>query len=83
MSATFDAKGTADATANGATSKDLTLLTITAGLTNSALVAQVGFSLQTVSAVSLKWDNAGTPQSMAQIIARTAPAPLRARSCGA
>jgi hypothetical protein len=68
MSATFDAKGTADATANGATSKDLTLLTITAGLTNSALVAQVGFSLQTVSAVSLKWDNAGTPQSMAQII---------------
>jgi hypothetical protein len=69
MAVAFDAKGTADATGNGATSKDLTVLTITGALSNSALVAQVGFSLQTVASVTLAWDNAGTPQSMTQITA--------------
>jgi hypothetical protein len=69
MAVAFDAKGTADATGNGATTKDLTVLTITAALSNSALVAQVSFSLKTVASVTLNWDNAGTPQAMTQIVA--------------
>lgn len=68
MAVAFDAKGTTDATSNGATSQDFTNLTITGGLSNSALVAQFAFSLKTISALTVKWDNAGTPQSMTQII---------------
>jgi hypothetical protein len=49
MAVTFDAKGTADATSNGATSQNFTNLTITGGLSNSALVAQFAFSLKTIA----------------------------------
>jgi hypothetical protein len=69
MAVTFDAKGTADATSNGATGQNFTNLTITGGLSNSALVAQFAFSLKTIASLAVKWDNAGTPQSMTSIVA--------------
>jgi hypothetical protein len=69
MAVTFDAKGTTDATANGATALNFTNLTITGGLSNSALVAQLAFSLKTISNLTVTWDNGGSNQAMTQIIA--------------
>jgi hypothetical protein len=65
VSATFDANATADKTANGVTSADLTALTVGAGA-NRAVVAQVVWSA-VVTSPSLTWDNGGTNQAMAAI----------------
>lgn len=65
MAVVFDANATADATANGVTSINTSNLTIGSG-SNRALVAQIVWS-GTVTSPALKWDNAGSPQSLAAI----------------
>lgn len=66
MAVTFDANATADVTANGVTSITSSNLTVGSG-SNRALVAQICLSLQTASAMTVNWDQLGTPQALTQI----------------
>lgn len=68
MGVVFDANATADATANGVTSITSSNLTVGSG-SNRALVVQFGFSLKTISAVTVTWDNGASNQACAQIVA--------------
>lgn len=70
MTVSFDAQGSADATANGATALNFTNLTITAALVKSALVAALSVSNQGIASLTVTWDNGGTNQAMTQIIAQ-------------
>lgn len=70
MAVTFDANQTAVATANSVTSITTSNLTVGAGA-NRALVVQVALG-GSVTALALKWDNLGTPQSLAVITGATA-----------
>lgn len=66
MSVTFDANATADVTANGVTSITNSNLTVGAG-SNRAVVAQLCLSLKTASAVTVNWDQLGTPVALTLI----------------
>ena len=80
MAVAFDANATADSTANGVTSINHTNLTIGSG-SNRAVIAQIGWS-GTVTSPALKWDNAGTPQSMTVITNAGATNTVRAELWG-
>lgn len=70
MAVAVDANATADSTANGVTSINHANLTIGAG-SNRALVVGINWA-GSVSAITLRWDSAGTNQSMALITGATA-----------
>lgn len=67
MAVAFDANATAVVTGTGVTGVTNSNLTVGAGA-NRALVTQLILSLKTASAVTVNWDNAGTPQSQALIV---------------
>lgn len=67
MAVAFDANATAVVTGTGVTGVTNSNLTVGAGA-NRALVTQLVLSLKTASAVTVNWDNAGTPQSQALIV---------------
>lgn len=69
----FDANQTAPCTANGrnlTTGLACTNLTISGGLTKSAMVCQVNLSLQTPTTEVVSWDLVGANQLMTLIVAR-------------
>src|SRR6185503_16585543 len=66
LTVTFDANATADVTANGVTSITSANLTVGSG-SNRALVVQLGFSLQTLSALAVTWDFGGSAQACAVV----------------
>lgn len=66
MAATLDANATADVTGDGVTSITSSNLTVGVG-SNRALVVQLAFSLKTLSALAVTWDNGGTNQACAVI----------------
>lgn len=67
MAVAFDANASAVVTGTGVTSITTSNLTVGAG-SNRAIVCQVVFSLETLTGLTIRWDELGTPQSMAQII---------------
>lgn len=67
MAVAFDANATAVVTGTGVSSITSSNLTVGAGA-NRALVCQLVFSLETFTGLTVRWDELGTPQSMAQII---------------
>jgi hypothetical protein len=68
MAVTFDAVGTGkDPGAGVASPQTLTTLTVGA-LTNRAIVAQIAWVTTPPAGLTVKWDSAGTPQSLTQII---------------
>lgn len=73
MAVAFDAKNTADTTSNSATTLTNSNLTITAGLTNSILVAWACFGAVTLPTISqFQWDKLGTPQNLTAVPSATA-----------
>lgn len=68
---TFDANATAACHAAGATSINCSTLTVGAG-TQRALVCKIGWTVTTVSAITLTWDSGGTNQAMTAITGATA-----------
>lgn len=67
MAATFDANALADTTSNGVLNISASNLTIGSG-SNRALTVPVSFSLRTVSAVTVTWDNGASNQACTQIL---------------
>jgi hypothetical protein len=80
MSVAFDANSTADKTANGVTTADLTTLTVGAG-SQRAVVGQIVWS-GTVTSPSLTWDNGGTNQAMAAVTGAGATSTCRVELWG-
>src|SRR5882724_1839751 len=72
MAVAFDAQGSAVGTSASATSISWNNLTIGSG-TDTALIVTLAFSLKTISALTVTWDNGGTNQAMALIGAVNSP----------
>lgn len=82
MSVAVDSNTGASADATGVTSLNLTTFTVGA-TSDRALTVFLGWDRTTITAVTGKWDNTGTPQSMTQVIAKnTTDASTRAEIWG-
>lgn len=66
-----DANAATPADAAGVTALNLTTLTVSSGLVNSALIAHVGFD-GNPGTVTVTWDSGGTNQGMTPIVSQTA-----------
>lgn len=73
MASTFDANSSASVTANGVTSITSSNLTVGSG-SNRALVTQLGWGAVSlsISALTVRWDELGTPQSMTVVTGASA-----------